>query len=332
MFDYAAETVLCSNCFNDMGLRIESEKIGRKLLSACPNCTSLNGHKLSRENLQQLVVNFFWNGSFYRSEFGGASRIVSNPHRYKDSDVTFPAWLERDATLLQDVLEVGLFHYGPPLWRVGEIEPLKELRSKKTRMKAATRLIKDFPTFVAGPEFSFFRLRTGIPDGLEGRIEQYDTPPDQCLGNGRLDTEQFPVLYGSQNLEICFHECRITLPQETFVAHLYPDHPLKLLDMRAEILNDGPTEFESRNLAIHYLFSADRVSYDITRAIAAAAANRGYEGLIYPSYFSSWKPEKIYNIAIFGRPIKDGRLRVKGINRAFIRQASYEYTLGPLFD
>lgn len=326
-----AEIVLCSNCFNDAGLRIESEKIGRKLLSVCPNCTALNGHKLTRGDLQELLVTFFWNGSFYRSEFGGASRIVSNPDRYKDSDVIFPPWLESDATLLQDVLKVGLFHYGPPLWRFGEIEPLKELRSKKTRMKAAMRLIKDFPTFVAGPEFPIFRLRTGIPEGLEANENQYDSPPNQYLGSGRLDQENFPVLYASQNLEICFHECKITLPQETFVCHLRPDRPLSLLDMRAEIENDGPTEFESRNLAIHYLFSSDRVSYDITRSVAAAAANNGYEGIIYPSYFSSWKPEKIYNVAIFGRPIGDGRLKVMGINRAFIRQASYEYTLGPLF-
>jgi len=101
--------------------------------------------------------------------------------------------------------------------------------------------------------------------------------------------------------------------------------------MRAEIENDGPTEFESKNLAIHYLFSADKASYDITRAIALAAAKKGYEGIIYPSYFSSWKPEKIYNIAIFGRPTADGRLLVRSINRALLREATYEYTLGPIF-
>jgi hypothetical protein len=324
--------ILCSNCFNDSGLQIEACKIGRKVIGACPNCTTLNGHKLQNSDLEQLVVNFFWRGSFYRTEFGGASRIVSNPYRYNDSDVVFPPWLAPDAELLQQTLKVGLFHYGPPLWRVGEIEPLRELRSLKTRTRAARRLVKEFPTFMAGSEFSFFRLRTGIPEGLEGDANQYDSPPAEYLGTGRLDTPSKPVLYGSQNLEICFHECKITLPQETFIAHLCPKIPLKFLDMRAEIKNDGPTEFESKNLAIHYLFSADRVSYEITRTIAHAAENSGYDGIIYPSYFSSWKSDKIYNVAIFGRPVQDGRISVKCINRGFIQRASYEYTLGPLFE
>lgn len=326
------ETILCSCCFKDDGLRIEAEKLGKKIVGVCPKCGSWKGHKLTNEDVEELQFRFFWEGSFYRSEFGGASRIVSNPYRYKNSDIKFAPWLTDDAELLQETLRVGLFHYGPPLWRLGEIEPLQKLRSKRTRKKAAKRLVEDFPTFTANSEFAFFRLRTGIPHGLESDFLQYDAPPDQFLGSGRLDDEEFPVLYGSQNLEICFHECKITLPQESFVAHLHPTRSLRLLDMRAEIMNDGPTQFESKKLAIHYLFSASSVSYEITRAIAAAAAEIGYDGVIYPSYFSSWKPEKIYNIAIFGRPIRDGRLNVKGVNRAFIRQASYEYTLGPLFE
>ncbi|MCW0983527.1 RES family NAD+ phosphorylase [Agrobacterium sp. BT-220-3] len=327
-----ADFLLCSACFKDDGLRIESEKVGSKIISRCANCSNLHGHKLTSENLQDLVQHFFWDGSFFRSEFGGASRIVSNPYRYKDSDVTFAPWLSDDAELLQETLEIGLFHYGPPLWRVGEIEPLKRLKSRKSRKKAASDLIDDFPAFEAQPDFIFCRLRTGITDGKEADISQYDAPPDRFLGTGRLDSESFPVLYGSQDLEICFHECKITLPQESFVAHIHPTRALRLLDMRAEIKNDGPTEFESKNLAIHYLFSAGNVSYDITRSISFAAAEKGYEGIIYPSYFSSWKPEKIYNIAIFGRPISDGRLAVRSINRAFLRQASYQYRLGPVFE
>ncbi|MNV34523.1 RES domain protein [compost metagenome] len=308
---------ICSQCFTDDGLRIEAEKIGKKAIVGCEKCGALNGRKLTRENAEELMGRFFWDGSFYRSEFGGASRIVSNPYHYRNSDVIFPTWLQKDAEILQDVLEVGLFHYGPPLWRLGEIEPLKRLRSRKTQKKAARELVNNYPEFLAKSDFIFCRLRTGISDGREGEFDEYDSPPDRFLGSGRLDAENFPVLYGSQNLEICFHECRITLPQESFVAHLQPVRTLRLLDMRAEIQNDGPTEFESMNLAIHYLFSADSVSYEITRAIAQAAAHQGYEGIIYPSYFSSWKPEKIYNIAVFGRPIKNGQLTVRSINRAF---------------
>ena len=39
----------------------------------------------------------------------------------------------RDASVFEDALGIGFFLYGPRLWMVGEIEPLKELQRKETR-------------------------------------------------------------------------------------------------------------------------------------------------------------------------------------------------------
>ena len=39
-------------------------------------------------------------------------------------------------------------------------------------------------------------------------------------------------------------------------------------------------------MAVHMLFLAGRHAYDITRHIAKAAKAAGFDGLVYPSYFS----------------------------------------------
>jgi hypothetical protein len=324
--------LFCSNCFRDDGLRKTAEKLGARFSARCPHCHTLDGAKITKNKAETLVTQFFWNGSFFRADFGGASRIVSNPYRYRDSDVQFPHWLSDDATLIQEVLKIGFLHYGPPLWRLGEIEPLKDLDRPATRDAAAKALVREYSGLSIKETFLFHRLRTRMAEGEEANPLQYDSPPEQFLGTGRLDDLGQPVLYGSDNVEICFHECRVTLPEECFIAHLRPRKPLNLLDLRAEIPNDGPTEFESKNLAVHYIFSASEPAYNITRLIAKTAREMGYDGIVYPSYFSLWKPDKLYNFAIFGRPIAEGSLEVTTINRAFLKSAQYDYIFGPLFE
>ena len=68
------------------------------------------------------------------------------------------------------------------------------------------------------------------------------------------------------------------------------------------------TEFESIDIAIHMLFLAGEHSYEISRDIASAAKEKGYEGIIYPSYFSllrtgSMPFDTIYGISIRKVPV-----------------------------
>ena len=44
-----------------------------------------------------------------------------------DQEVGFPDWLQADARLIEEKLGMAIDYYGPPTWRVGEIEPLKAL-------------------------------------------------------------------------------------------------------------------------------------------------------------------------------------------------------------
>lgn len=323
--------VLCSKCFSDPGLQMAASKIGRNEHRRCRHCGAFDGSKLYRTAVEALMVEFFWHGSFFRADFGGAHRLVSNPYRYGSREVDFPSWLRSDAHLLEDELKVGLFHYGPPLWRIGEIEQLVNLRNPKTRSAAISSLFHQFPEKILVAGTPFFRVRKNLAPEQEQDFSQYDAPPQGYGGSGRLDSKGLTVLYGSEDLEICIHECRVIIPDECFVASLETTRDLRLLDLTAPPISDGATPFESLDISMRFLFSAGDHSYSITQAIARRARRAGYNGIVYPSYFSLVKLKSIPNIALFGRPIKSGAVRVKAINRAMLSSATYEVRMGPIF-
>ena len=120
--------------------------------------------------------------------------------------------------------------------------------------------------------------------------------------------------------------------------------------------SEAGTEFESLDMAIHMLFLARPHSYEISRMIALAAKEAGFDGVIYPSFFSllrtgghpfetsyglslrRFHPERkkyaeaytIQNFAIFGRPLEGGLVHVECINRLILTQVGYKGHFGPV--
>jgi RES domain len=324
--------ILCSQCFSDNGLRIEAEKIGSPTNSACPHCARGDGKKLTEDNLQELVIEFFCNGSVHRADFGAACRLASNSHHCGEREVEFPFWLKDDVRLLEDKLHVGLFHYGPPLWQIGEVSPLTDLRRKSSRSSAIAHIVSCFPERVITSQSSFYRIRTNLLSGHETDPAQYDSPPKVFHKKfGRLDSASRPVLYGSEDLEICIHECRVTIPDECFIALIRPVGKLRMLDLTGVPNESGDTPCESIDIAVRFLFSAESHSYEITQAIARTVAKSGFDGIYYPSYFSTLKETRVPNIGIFGHPIADKKVEIECINRARLKAAKYEIRMGPIF-
>ena len=54
-----SEIVLCSNCFNDQGLRLNAFNIGIDKKSLCPQCKTENGRKLDKELVTKFAYKFF---------------------------------------------------------------------------------------------------------------------------------------------------------------------------------------------------------------------------------------------------------------------------------
>lgn len=344
--------LLCSNCFHDNGLKYMASRIGIKNMKPCPKCKTNDSVKLNKNLLHLLAHNFFVRGTVFKSDYGAAPQIVYNEQNYGSNGVIVSDWLKSDINLIEETLKIGFFHYGPRLWMIGEVNPLISLQDHAQRHQVIEEIIEKYPTRILNNNESFYRLRKN-PNSPEN-FSEYDSPPDLYCGKGRLDSNNFPVMYGSQDIEVCVHECRVTVEDESFIASLKPQHDLKLLDL-TEIIDEDSTEFDSIDIAVHMLFLAGEHSYEITRDIARTAKNRLFDGIIYPSYFSLVrtgsmpfdtiygismrripqtkefaKSQTIPNVALFGRPIQDEVVSIKCINRIVLNKIDYDIHFGPV--
>jgi len=342
--------VLCAFCFRDRGLRILAARFGGPV-GPCRCCGLASATLLDRDALLALSHEFFVRGSEIATDFGGAPAIVFN---YEQEGTLEPGPdLAADVQLLQGALGVGFFHYGPRLWMIGQIDPLQEMLDAATRIEAIQRVIGAYPVRVLEPVDEFFRVRRAPASPADA--SEYDAPPPTVSRDyGRLDDGDLVVMYGSQDLDICIHESRFAAGDELYVATLAPARPLRLLDLGA-VLQEEATEFERVDLAIMMLFLAGRHAYPVTRSIASAVREAGFDGIAYPSFFSQLQTggnlfETVYglalrrldgfadreqakvvrNFALFGRPIEEGAVGVVGINRLRITRVSYGTTLGPV--
>lgn len=338
---------LCSECFLDQGLKLLAQKIGIENLEKCNNCLKENGAKLTPEKIEHLAYRFFVVGSILKTDYGAAPLIQFNTHQ--KTSVNFTNFLKKDVKLFEKKIGIGFFHYGPRLWMIGHIEPLKDLQNKNTRNKIFERIIKEYPAITLKNSDLFYRIR--VNPEFPNVKSQYDSPP--VSESGRLNSENFPVLYASQDLEVCIHECRVTVEDDIYVATIKPKMDLKLLNL-TELIEENCTEFESLDLSIQMLFLAAKHSYEISKELSLKIKEKGFDGIIYPSFFSQVRTGRIpfptvygistrkfpqfreiemsstiQNIALFGRPIKDKKIEVLNINKLGLNRIIYDYEFGP---
>jgi len=155
-----APALLCSDCFADEGLRIDALKHGLEQDSECPNCKSREGRKLTAKHVEGVAWRFFVGGTTVRAAYGGAPRVQFNEYHFGKSDISPSPWLASDMKLLEDAARVGFFHYGPRLWMLGEIEPLKDLQDSAKRPRVIERVLQEFPEATLAKDSTFYRLRT----------------------------------------------------------------------------------------------------------------------------------------------------------------------------
>lgn len=348
-----SQVLLCSDCFRDEGLRIDATKHGLAQEGDCPNCQSPDGQKLTEDHIKDMAWRFFVSGTTVRCDYGAAPMIQFNQYHYGKSEISPSTWIKEDVKLIEDAAKIGFFYYGPRLWMVGEVEPLKALQDSTTRPQIIERVLREYPAIKLSTGSRFFRLRVNPRSPSEE--SEYDSPPAAFAGSGRLDSPELSVMYGSQDLDVCIHECRASTEDELYVATLESQQDLKLLDL-AHPLKETEDEFESLDMAIHMLFLAKSHSYGIAREIALAAKNAGFDGVIYPSFFSlirtgshpfetayglslrRFHPRReqyvaestIRNLALFGRPLESGLVSVECINRLVLTQVGYQGHFGPV--
>lgn len=101
------ETLLCSDCLRDQGLKLEAERLGSEQEGTCPNCRSFTGRKLDKRTIETLVYRFFVLGTMHRCNYGAASCLQFN---YSNKSGIIPAsWFKSDLLLLQKLSELAFF-------------------------------------------------------------------------------------------------------------------------------------------------------------------------------------------------------------------------------
>lgn len=322
--------VACSHCFHDIGLRHEAEKVGTIDKSVCPICGSTKGTKLDIEQLEEACYNYFNIGSYIRTEFGGSNYLsVGN---FADDNIEGYTALKKDIKFLSDNFNIGVFHYGPQMWKVGMNEWIEALNSKdyKKRKKAIEEIAGRCYTKKLGSDKRFYRIRTNLKSDSINPTS-YDAPPLQNYKDGRMNLKNNVVFYGAFNVETCIHETRVAIDDEIYVATLHPAKDLRFLDFcRIKSSKTESTDFEFLSTAINQLFLAGKQSYNITRQLSRYAYENGYDGIIYPSFFNSVRDKKFRNLVIFGRPIKEKKVIVTSIDRINLNTVKYNYTFGPV--
>jgi hypothetical protein len=209
---------LCSDCFRDQGLKLLAEQFGEADDSACSNCGATKGQKLGKKAIANLAHRFFVWGTLHRCDYGAAPRVQFNSHQSTCIDTS--PWFEPDLRLIEKAVGVGFFYYGPRMWMVGEVEPLKALLEPKTGSSIVDRILSEYSTKSLATDDLFYRIR--IAPEKPSEFSEYDSPPIGVIGEGRSDSSSFSVMYGSQDLPVCIHECRVTAEDEIFVGTLVP--------------------------------------------------------------------------------------------------------------
>src|ERR1700730_13567750 len=98
MTDYA----LCSDCFQDQGLRLDAELIGISDQSPCPRCSRTAGRKLTKDIVGGLAHRFFVWGTLFRFDYGAAPLVQFNTHQKTSIDIS--DWLISDLQLIEWIL------------------------------------------------------------------------------------------------------------------------------------------------------------------------------------------------------------------------------------
>ncbi|TCB32905.1 RES domain-containing protein [Acinetobacter sp. ANC 4635] len=237
---------------------------------------------------------------------------------------------------------------------LGEIGPLKQMQlSNGEESYVFQRIVDEYPVSFLSEEQIIYRIRKNPQNNPN--IIDFDAPPIEYLGNGRLDSKDNPIFYCSTDLELCLHECRVSSEDQIFVGMFKPTKKLKLLDLSV-VLEEDCTEFESLDLSVLMLFLASKHAYIILQNLSKFIKNQGFDGVVYPSYFSMLKTGSIpfetvigisnrrledfkkyeaskivQSIALFGYPLNDNKLDVISMNRLLLDQVKYDFTMAPIY-
>lgn len=320
--------IACSDCFGNDGLRHVLARHGTASIEPCPRCCSSGGRKLDLDALESGAAEFFVQGSVTPETLAPVFQV----NRLNPCPATLDPTLAADAETLRRIAGLVVFDYGPPLWQLGFTDHYHEFKEGDPQT-IADAMVRTTSSVNVPVGTALYRIRRNIavgPDILDPAT--FDPPgADVQRQPGRWDDLTSPVLYVSDDVELCLHECRVALADEIVLATLVTTRNLNLLDVSQGLGSTGPTPFQDGALFADFMSRSRRNDWlAICRAMSAAARRAGYDGMRYTSYYSfAMDAERGLNLALFGRPLAEGSLALRSVNRVRLANVRYGYDFGP---
>lgn len=248
------------------------------------------------------------------------------------NELTFESELDHDIELLSQYKPLPLYHYGPPLYKIGATTNYQELVidgvSGGRRKEVWEGIISACKSVTLEPGSMIFRARKGnsLPPALENEFDSNPNPTE-----GRFNKSGEKVFYGAFEIETCLHEIRVALTDWIALATFHVKKELRLLDI-TDITELPTTPFESIDIFIRKIVYSGESEYPLCQELANEIKNRGYDGLITPSFFKQAHKNDLKNIILFGQPAKDGKISMTSTNKINLNFISYEFSFGPMSD
>lgn len=88
----------CSECFTDIGLKVEGWNFESRYTEPCPHCGSVDGKRLSKKDLKILAYRYYVLGSVHRADYGAAPFVVFNE-------------FQKTTSTLKDIMDTCLRRY-----------------------------------------------------------------------------------------------------------------------------------------------------------------------------------------------------------------------------
>jgi hypothetical protein len=327
---------MCSDCFEDAGLEIEARRYGKAKGAECKLCGSKAGHALDRESLDNLANQFFSYSTASHSYQMDVAVLGIGGGRDDTVEKMRPeTW--RDWLRIKEVIDGSLFYRSPRLFYLGVTNHFGEYGSLQKEF-VRREIVPKLREKKLSLSTEMHRIRLNLTEAERFDERQFDAPPDgRRRGFTRFDHPKLPILYASPNLQVCIHECRVTLADEIFMATLSPTRALRLIDLTGNFEQPADIDpFDDLEWFFRGLMYSSRPSvYRYCRRIAQEIRREtGADGFAYNSYFTNIAGDvdgPTINYALFGHPIAEGKLFVDSINVVKLESIRYGFHLGPVF-
>ncbi len=326
-----SQRMLCTDCFENEGLAQTARSVVADGPAIdCPVCRGVTGRAIRDAEAADLIRQFFVEGS----------RIVqaANVNVFKLTSENgmmtgeFEEPLQADYRRLVDHYGLGTFHHAPRLWRFGYTDHYWAIEEgdAQARDAALTKVTEACGKLTLPVGTKLLRIRNNVrADGLAA--SSYDAPPAGVHRTyGRFDDADLPMLYAAFDLETCVHECRCIATDEITLATFDAARELSLLNFQEVDEPEPGYAFGCVGHFLRGLTANAEERYPMCRLVARKIRELGFDGFVYRSFFSCVRPQELANVALFGWPVREGKLSLRSLNRVRLEEVTYKLGLGPV--